>query len=374
VQPVTPGEHPEDPDQPAVLPAIVPNATPGFFLREYHYRFEGSNITIRVNVSASLYFGAQNGIKYALVAENATPESMAGDYYRSFEHDPAQDGLYADLRDQFHALLKEHRYSDDEYLELVSTFVQGLPYDTTAGFHPDTTARFPAETLVDGTGDCDDKTILLAGLLARDGYNVSLLLFIPEHHMATGVAAGSRQYGTTGYAYLETTGISLVGDVPRRLNQSQKYVADGERPVPVPLASTPVVIRIGSGSKEYSRAEETAYIIDRRDLINARLAVLNVTLAAAPRNDRERAGRILDEYNTYAVLHNMLVRERGDRAAQYRTLRTFEPSACPGFSGTRTAECGAGASYPSLPCILGMQVTPSCSWQNIRQDLMPGPG
>src|SRR5512145_530574 len=148
VQQATPGDPPEDPDRPAVLPAISPNATPGFFLREYRYRFEGSNITIRANVSASLYYGAQNGIKYALAPENATPESMAGDYYRSFEHDPALDGLYTDLRDQFRAVQQVHRYSDDEYLELMSTFVQGLPYDTSTGLHPDTTARFPAETIV----------------------------------------------------------------------------------------------------------------------------------------------------------------------------------------------------------------------------------
>ena len=48
--------------------------------------------------------------------------------------------------------------------------------------------RYPAETLVDECGDCEDKAILLAGLLSRSPLNCRTALLIVPHHCATLVA------------------------------------------------------------------------------------------------------------------------------------------------------------------------------------------
>ncbi len=63
--------------------------------------------------------------------------------------------------------------SDDEYLELIAVYVQSLRYET----QEQNPAKFPIETVVDRAGDCDDKSLLFAGLLSREGYPVALLLF-----------------------------------------------------------------------------------------------------------------------------------------------------------------------------------------------------
>ena len=77
----------------------------------------------------------------------------------------------------------------------VLQFVQAcIPY----GYDRDTTghedwARYPIETLVDGTGDCEDVAILCAAVIARLGFRVVLLLY--PRHLAFGVAGADRLKG-----------------------------------------------------------------------------------------------------------------------------------------------------------------------------------
>ena len=43
-------------------------------------------------------------------------------------------------------------------LELMAAYTQSLTYETT----PDNPTKYPVETVVEGAGDCDDKSVLLA--------------------------------------------------------------------------------------------------------------------------------------------------------------------------------------------------------------------
>jgi len=366
------------------LPVIAVNDTSGFFSRQYMFPFQKKNITVMINVSAGVYFGAKNGNKFAIVPAHVETETVAPDYYRAFVNDPVQEPIYADLSGQFRAIRQEHRYSDDEYLELLTVFVQSLPYDTTAAAHPDTFSRFPVETIVDGTGDCDDKSVLLAGLLSREGYNVSLLLFIPEHHMAVGIESDCLQYGDTGYTYIETTGVSFLGDVPKRLNQSEKYVSAGQAPQAIPITSSPVVIKVGNGSKKFTRANETGYILAKKEVIDARIASLKEEINISARDDPSRFRTLTGIYNAYVEIHNTLGKHRFDRAGMYQYLLTLQPSSCMG---------GSAASFPYgsgnpvscsmvltgderlplwyLPCPHGIWVSRQCMWQSVRQELAP---
>jgi hypothetical protein len=379
------------------LPSVTPNNTPGFFTRQYTFSFQQENITIGTNVSAALYYGAKNGDKFATILPEESPETLAPDYYRAFVNDPAQDTLYADLLRSFRAIRQEHRYTDDEYLELLTVFVQSLPYDNTSGAQPDTLSRFPAETIVDGIGDCDDKSVLLAGLLSRERYNVSLLLFIPEHHMAIGVESDCLQYNNTGYMYVETTGISFMGDVPKRLNQPEKYVTDGQEPGTTPLTSTPVVIRVGSGSGNYSKAGETVFILAQKYRIDARIASLKVQINTTSRENPSRFRRLLETYNAFAEVHNYIGKHRYDRAGTYRYLVSVTPPVSPvqhsytaapvtpsaplvppGTSEYRPAgDCIISPSLADdpyaagyLPCPRGLRVSGDCIWQSVRQELV----
>jgi len=111
-------------------------------------------------------------------------------------------------------------------------------------------AKFPVETVVDRAGDCDDKSLLLAGLLSREGCPVALLLFGPESHMAEGVGSDDYVYKNTGCAFVETTNYSFIGVPTDKLGGI------------LTLYSDPVIIPIRNGTKFYGSGSETRYIHD----------------------------------------------------------------------------------------------------------------
>ena len=333
------------------LPAIADDHRTGTISRTYFFAFGMENVTLVSNVSSAAYHGAKKGDKFAVAPPGIAIESLIPDYFRAFIDDPHQDRFFQDLVAGFRSLRDRGQYSDDEYLELMTVFVQDIPYDTDAGIHPDNPARFPVEIFVEGTGDCDDKSLLLAGLLSREGYDVALLFFAPEHHMAIGVRNASHPFRNTGYMYVETTHLSLVGEVPENLNLSQKY-KETEEPVFITvLNSTPVVIPVGSGTRQYTGAGETGYILSQKQVSDEKILSLrqlvNNTLVNTTANQT-----LVADYNRYAEIHNYIVRHRYDRAGTYRYLRSLEPApatprpvvtvaACPwpgfawNFSGSR---------------------------------------
>lgn len=323
---------------PSTYPSVASNDSTGMLSRCFTFPFQKTTVTITARVNASVYYGAKNGDKFATVPEGVAPADAAPDYYRAFIEDPRQEEMYRDLLGTFRAVRQEHGFTDDEYLELLTVFVQSLPYDNVTGTRPDTPARFPAETLIDGTGDCDDKSLLLAGLLAREGYDTALLLFLPEHHMAIGVKDHDIQYGDTGYLYVETTGISLVGVLPSNLSQSPKYVPDGQSPHPVPLESIPLVIREGNGSRAYSCAGETTFITRQKETVDMVISGLRQQLNASSEEDPVRYRGLMEAYYVYTGIHNTLATRLFDREGEYQYLVHLAPKyLCTEPAGNHTA-------------------------------------
>jgi hypothetical protein len=359
----------------ATLPFIAFNNTPGMISRQYTFSFQKRNITITTNVNNAVYYGAKNGDKFAIISHETAPESLASDYYRAFVDDPHQDPLYADLIKSFRGIRTEQQYSDDEYLELLTVFVQSLPYDNESAAHPDNPSRFPVETIVEGNGDCDDKSVLLAGLLSREGYNVSLFLFIPEHHMAVGVTGDRMQYRDTGYIYVETTGVSFMGDMPRALNQSVKYVPSGQVPQTTPITSLPLVIRVGSGTTTFTSAEKTEYILHQKRAVDARIALLRVHLENTSQESPSQYRTLMENYYTYTGIHNYIVKHEQDRAGTYRYLTSQMSPVFSTGSSTGDRTCPAfltdNENEPPIwymPCPQGAWVPQRCVWQSVRQE------
>ncbi|MGB7789419.1 hypothetical protein [Methanoregula sp.] len=358
-------------------PSISDNHRPGTINKTFTFRFGKENITIRANVSTALYEGARNGIKYAVAPPGSPVEELAPGYYQAFVNDPRQEPLYDGLLQEFRAVRSKYNLTDDEYLELMTVFVQDLPYDEVAGLHPDNPPRFPVETVVDGTGDCDDKSVLLAGLLSREGYDVVLFLFIPEHHMAVGVRNESDQYRATGYMYIETTYTALVGEVPRKLILSEKYEKDGQPENVSILNSTPIVIRIGSGTTPYTSADETGFILGERQEIDEKIAGLRMNMGNCTYGNASCNETIEQEYDKYAILHNYLVEHPYDRTGLYQYLRPVvavtspgQNSTCPPYlSTTPGKEYGGPASglSGSNLCLPGQEPGPLTSlWLDLR--------
>jgi len=128
-------------------------------------------------------------------------------------------------------------YTNYQMVELATFFVRTIPYS----YDIDSTGRkeyprYPIETLVDGTGDCEDHAILLAELIRSMNYDAILLAY--PTHMALGVVDTGNMYGTSythngkKYYYVETTPSGrVIGDIPEEF----KCPAYTWELVPVPL-------------------------------------------------------------------------------------------------------------------------------------------
>lgn len=304
-----------------VPPSISPIRTDAPALVMIHeFLFEESRVTLSVPLDQSVYYGAMDADKQIYLYSDLSDQNWLPIYYTAFIDDPNQEAFFSDLIRALRTLRSDLSLDDDRYLELCTVFIQSLPYDD------DTTLiepKFPIETYGDLTGDCDDKSLLLAGILSREGFSVALLLYSEESHMAVGVHAdGCRDIGD-GYAYIETTKHHFVGIVPDSLTGD------------VVLASKPLIIPIGDGTIGYGRCDQTIVLsdlltycrgeIDRlnRDMerelaiiseMNSELASLKDEMDALIRQGR------YSEYNQQVPVYNGMIERYNSRLESYNHL------------------------------------------------------
>lgn len=334
-----------------VYPHIVPE--PGAVAPqapEYTFQFQDTTFSSSTTVDGPAYAGALHANKTVLLyKEMPDPEWITGSY-RAEISDPAQATFYQQLLVGFRDAAGRHQLDRDAYLELITAFVQQIPYRSVDG----TGAKFPIQTYQEQTGDCDDKSLLLAALLSAENYNVSLLLFPAEEHMAVGVSCPGDGYQKTGYAYIETTNLSYVGIPPETL--------DGG----IRLQSVPMVIRIGNGTGEYTRTDQIDAIAAARTSADQKAAALELTLndqkaalvsekqrldhrytainAMPAGGDRQKQAdqynqdlaryqQQEDQYNTgvdqhnhYSDVHNYIISHQYDRKGTYRWLQEKVPT------------------------------------------------
>jgi hypothetical protein len=121
---------------------------------------------------------------------------------------------------------KENTDSKTEAAHQVVAFVQSIPYSKdyiSTGYNE--YPRYPIETLVDGSGDCEDTAILTAALLKEMSYDVVLLS--PPGHMAIGITCPACKgrpitIDNKKYYYLETTAEGWeVGQLPPEYQNDQ---------------------------------------------------------------------------------------------------------------------------------------------------------
>ena len=286
-------------------PRIVSDPARGTITRNYTFPFQDRSVTITGSVETAVYNGAKNGEKAAVMNREGIDRSAWGPgYFRAFVNDERQEALYASLIASFRQVRAETGLSDDEYLELMAVFVQSLEYDTEGAEDIENGNRFPVETFVDGKGVCGDKSMLLAGLLSREGYDAVLFVFDPEKHMAVGIRSGDASYRGTGYAYIETTRLSFAGTEPDELRGGTT------------LASTPYVVPVGNGWKGYSAIAQTRYIESEQDEAEARIRALEAELKTTA-SDSTQYNRIVEEHNRYVTLFNYIGTHGYDRPGTF---------------------------------------------------------
>jgi predicted transglutaminase-like cysteine proteinase len=207
-------------DGPPIMETVDPNS-PDLAHKTFQWKFQpkGSNKeieqTIELAISRSLF-----------------------EYYRRQPRYNGQWNLYAELEmpevrelaSEFQKLHARHKWNTFNQAYNVLKFVQScVPYsydkDTTG--HEDW-ARYPIETLMEGTGDCEDLAILCAAVIARLGFQVVLLVY--PKHVAFGVAGADNLKGDyildpkTGFRYFygEATANGWhLGEIPREFTSTE---------------------------------------------------------------------------------------------------------------------------------------------------------
>ena len=318
-----------------VYPSIEPvaDATP-LPTTEIVWSFEGAERALPVQLDAAVYEGASRAEKSVLLFRELDRSEWIPDYYRAFIDESHQEPLYEVLLKELRAMRDALGLDDDRYVELIVSLVQALTYRTDpVNLQP----KFPIETVHDLDGDCDDKTLLAAALLAREGYDVAMLLFSAEEHMGLGLRTNGSTYGQSGYGYLELTMPSLIGWIPEKS-------ANG-----VTLSSEPMVVRIGDGTRAYGAGDQTDALRAAFDDAVARSAELVTRIeesqaaldSLAARVEAERAelerlsaardyaaynarvpavNQLVADYNAGVKAHNALVAEQNAAAEVARRI------------------------------------------------------
>jgi len=309
-----------------VYPSIAPVEGAADQTVTHTFEFEGKPHSITVIVDGPLFTGAQAAEKSVLRFGRARENDWIEDYYPAFIFDEHQDAFFAELLGQLRAVRDAEGLDSDRYVELMTTFVQSIEYRIDPG---DLSPKFPVETFAERNGDCDDKALLLGGLLAREGYDVAIMLFAPEEHVSLGIKADGLEYNATGYAYIETTLLGYVGVPP-------DTIGDGKL-----LESEPQVFPLERGTGGYGAADEVLAIQSATTEIEARVAALAEKITDADARLRELEAEVADlrsrmnaltasgdtagynalvpEYNAAADTFNSVVGERNGLVAQHNT-------------------------------------------------------
>jgi hypothetical protein len=262
-------------------PHITPDDTyTGNLTAEYTFPFKNDSVTLFVSVPASVYYGAGN------TESKYLPFTKVGDlsFYADLTNDPLQEEMYGQILDQTDTIRRSWDLTDDEYVELLSTFVQSINYSSESDY------RYPIETVIGEFGDCDDKSTLLAGLLTRSGYDAVLLIFEEEKHATVGIRTNdSTAYpNAEGYSIIETTDYSYVTD------RSFTF-EDG-----TPLNSTTVIVSVGTGDKTYTAGYQVEAILAYKDTADEHINQLANETDAQTEN-LEGMGDTLTGYETRLI-------------------------------------------------------------------------
>ena len=185
-------------------------------------RIDGESSTVRYGIPAAAYRSARD-------RDAAVPAATTA-------------ARTAEFLDDLAARLLDRAGSRAAGVRAAQSLTAALPYVTDAAStgHREY-IRHPAETLVDGEGDCDDKAVLLSALLSRPAFDCRTGLVMPRGHCATLVARDDLPAGLvasaplsvtldgTAFVYLEAVGRVWPGDWARDYGERPLLAAYRDR-------------------------------------------------------------------------------------------------------------------------------------------------
>jgi hypothetical protein len=177
-----------------------------------------------------LSYQTQFGIhedKY-LYYKNQERTFCCGDWYKyATPNDPTIQTIAKDIVDVSIATGEQYKHS------LAIDFVESMVYELDVDYNNrDEYPKYPIETIIDGKGDCEDTSFLMASVL--EALNIDTVLLVFPGHVAVGVwcedcTGGYFEHNSRKYFYLETTGYAgnwEVGWVPLEYEGTSAKIID----------------------------------------------------------------------------------------------------------------------------------------------------
>ena len=196
----------------------------------YDWSFKGLTHQIILNISYDKYLWYKNR------NINRSPQYISKEETKTFitTYDDSIKSLSNMLMNQ----IIQYGYNDIESINFVLSFVQqNIEYeDDGISTNVSEYWKFPVETLVEGTGDCEDSSILFQSIIKNMGYDVVMIFYIIDDetgHLSTGININDSlngyavTYNNMDYYYCETTSNGYqIGDKPDDIPKDPELIID----------------------------------------------------------------------------------------------------------------------------------------------------
>lgn len=178
----------------------------------YEFWFDGAIRTIDFELSQADYSSSESRPTAIVVSESESERSWTRRFYtRAFDWTEQQRAIETVLV-QLRRMRASLGLGSDDYVRLMNAFVGTIPYesdeDEDEGEAP--TRKYPCSLLVEGSGVCEAKSMLLGGMLVAEGYDAALILLEADEHMAVGVRSDLDTYKDTPYTFIDAVGRSVL--------------------------------------------------------------------------------------------------------------------------------------------------------------------
>jgi hypothetical protein len=300
------------------------------------------------------------------------PESLYS-YYSSLSHSFIGDGDYAkyvtpsifkSIAENIQKTTNNTPYSDEQFANAVLSLVRQIPYNKS-------NVKYPIETLVENSGDCDVLSLLAASIMEAGGLDVVLFHYIDLNpsHMNIGVCLDHKpvyrswwitptsfDYDNKTYWVAETTSLGQwkVGVQPELLANCKPYII----PINVTQKSVPGIV---SSSLDTPLLPSNISITLSSDNItqNENKHFLNVSGVITPALPNQTVTMYLT-HNTVIQTFQTTTDQNGNYSFNWglTTTSTYQiQTSCSSIPDCRTADSDVitvfGSSPPDSGYILG---------------------
>jgi hypothetical protein len=147
------------------------------------------------------------------------------------------DPIIVNMSSRLKQMALAQGYGQYAMVDFTLRFVETIPYLTDESIHglPEY-PQYPIEMLINGGGDCNDKSSLLAALVEAKPIGLDAVLVLLQanqiDHMGVGIAGNGLHgdyylYNDTSYYYCETTDVGWrVGDIPSDFVHDEVEIVD----------------------------------------------------------------------------------------------------------------------------------------------------